>query len=165
MKTVARNIILAVALIALFGCAPVISEKTLGQMDRGLNLEEVLKDPGAYTGRTIVLGGTILTVENLEGRTVAEVIEQKMNSQLKPVKPESSAGRFLVEFEGFKDPALYNKGRRITVAGTITGVEKRTIGKTAYTYPVIRPAEHYLWEEAGSTEPRVGIGLGVGFGF
>jgi len=166
MRHIAKITALAAALFILAGCAPVISEKTLGQMDRGLNLEEVLKDPGAYTGRTIVLGGTILAVENLEGRTVAEVIEQEMNSHLKPITPENSAGRFLVEFDGFKDPAVYTKGRRITVAGTITGVEKRTIGKTAYTYPVIRPAEHYLWEEtSASTEPRVGIGLGVGYGF
>lgn len=161
-----RRIILGAALIALAGCAPVISKDTLRRMDSGLRFEEVIKDPGSYTGRTIVVGGTILSMENLKSRTVVEVIEQDMDSRLKPVKPESSAGRFLVEFDGFKDPALYNRGKRITVAGTITGVEKRMLDKTEYAYPVIKPAEHHLWEETrGSSEPRIGIGLGVGFGF
>jgi len=154
------------ALLALAGCGPVISKETLGRMDRTLTLEEVLKDPGAYTGRTIVLGGTILSVENLQGRTVAEVIEHEMNSQLKPVRPESSAGRFLVEFDGFKDPSVYSRGKRISVAGAITGVEKKTIGKTEYAYPVIRPEEHHLWEAASEpSSPRIGLGLGLGFGF
>lgn len=166
MRSIARNMILAGTLLLLAGCGPVISKDTLGRIDRTLTFEEVIKDPGAYAGRTIVLGGTILAVENLDGRTIAEVIEQDMNSRLKPVRPESSAGRFLIEFDGFKDPALYNRGKSVSVAGTITGVEKRMLGKAEYAYPVIRPVEHYLWEEErGPSEPRIGLGLGLGFGF
>lgn len=163
---IVRHIMLVAAIFVLAGCGPVLSKDTLGRVDRTLTLEEVIKNPDAYAGRTIVLGGTILAVENLQSRTVAEVIEQEMNSQLKPVRPESSAGRFLIEFDGFKDPALYNRGRRITVAGTITGVEKRMLDKAEYAYPVIKPDEHYLWEEeSGPSEPRIGLGLGLGFGF
>ena len=166
MSSIARNMILAATLLLLAGCGPVISKDTLGRIDRTLTFEEGIKDPGAYTGRTIVLAGTIMAVENLQSGTVAEVIEQDMNSQLKPVRPESSAGRFLIEFDGFKDPSIYNRGRRVSVAGTITGVEKRMLGKAEYAYPVIKPVEHYLWEEQrGPSEPRIGIGLGLGFGF
>lgn len=158
-----KTLVAAAALLALAGCGPVLSRETLGQTDRGLGFEQVIKDPAAYTGKTIVLGGTILGIENREGTTVVEVLEQEMNSRLMPVDPESSAGRFLVEFDGFKDPAVFTNGKLLTVAGTITGVRKRRLGGSTYTYPVIRPVEHYLWKRRGyGGGPRIGIGLGIG---
>ncbi|MDP2690781.1 MAG: Slp family lipoprotein [Deltaproteobacteria bacterium] len=158
-----RKTLLVIALLALAGCGPVLSKETLGQVDRGLQFEEVIKDPSAHTGSSVVLGGTILGIENLRDRTIIEVLEQDMNSQLRPIDPEKSAGRFLVEFDGFRDPAIFSRGKLLTVAGRITGAQERPLGKGTYAYPVIKPIEHYLWEERGySGEPRIGIGVGIG---
>ncbi len=162
-RTVVRYTLLLLCLAFVAGCGPVLSDGTLKQVDREVSFVQVIKDPASFTGRKVVFGGAILGVENLADRTVVEVLEEGMNSQLKPVDPDKSAGRFLVSYDGFKDPAIYMPGKLITVAGTITGAEKRKLGKGSYTYPVIKPIETYLWRETNySDEPRIGIGVGIG---
>lgn len=159
-----KALLIASALILLYGCAPVISKETLKTVDREISFSQVAKDPGAYVGKSVVFGGTIINVDNQEGRTVMEVLQEGLDYRLKPVLPEESEGRFLVEFPAFKDPAVYSKGRGITVAGTIKGVEEGKVGKTTYKYPVIEPREHHLWRLRGY-DPGTRIGIGLGFGY
>lgn len=147
------------------GCAPVISEGTLKLAKGEVRFEDVLEDPGRYTGSTVVLGGTILRAENLEDRTIVEVLQQRLGWRLKPVDPDGTKGRFLVSFSGFRDPAVYAAGRRITVAGRVAGFETRMLGPIPYRYPVIEPIEHYLWSEPCDGEPSLIIGVGVSHGF
>jgi len=163
LKSLAATI--AVALIA--GCAPVISEGVLETVDRSIEFRAVASDPSAHAGKRVVFGGTIILVENLEGATVMEVVQEGLNSQLKPVAKDESAGRFLVRFGEFKDPAVFGVGKRITVAGVVKGSETRPLGKGTYRYSVIEPNEYYLWERSDYDRgsPRIGIGLGLGFGF
>ncbi len=157
-------IVMALMIAALAGCAPVISKDTLATVDRGIKFEDVVKDPGPYAGKNVVFGGTIINVENTESRTVLEVVQQGMNSQLNPVYTDESAGRFLVDFPGFKDPAIYSIGKRLTVAGRVKGSLEKKLGKGTYRYPVIEPTEHYLWPRRGGySEPSIGIGIGIGY--
>ncbi|MBI5642067.1 MAG: Slp family lipoprotein [Deltaproteobacteria bacterium] len=159
-----KKIIMAVAAFTLIGCAPVISKDTLKAVDRDIKFEQVVKNPDAYAGKGVVFGGTILDIENREDVTILEVLQEGVNSQLKPVAPEESEGRFLVRFKGFKDPAVYSKGKHITVAGKIVDAEERKLGKGTYLYPVIEPAEHYLWKRHEYDRgPSLGIGLGLGY--
>lgn len=155
----------ALALAVLAGCAPVISGPVLKDIDRSIEFRSVAAEPARYKGTSVVFGGTIVRVENLEGTTVMEVVQEGMNSQLKPVSPEESAGRFLVKFNEFKDPAIFSAGKKITVAGVVTGAETRPLGKSTYRYPVIEPREHYLWEPSDYDRGRTSIGIGIGFGF
>lgn len=151
-----------ILIIGCAGCAPVISKKSLDSVDADAKFADIIKDPARFTGKTALLGGTIINAENLEGRTVLEVLQHGLNRRLAPIEPEGSLGRFLVVFDGFKDPAVYSPGKRITVTGKITGVETRLVGKLPYNYPVISPAEHYLWSRDYTEEPSVGIGVGLG---
>jgi len=167
MKTVKSLASAAALFILLAGCAPVISEGVLKTVDRTIEFKTVAADPAGHAGRSVVFGGTIILVENLEGATVMEVVQEGLNSQLKPVAKDESAGRFLVRFGEFKDPAIFGAGKRITVAGVVKGAETRPLGKGTYRYPVIEPKEYYLWERSDYDRgsPRIGIGLGLGFGF
>ena len=143
------------------GCAPVISEKTLTSVDRAIGFEDLVKKGGKHTGKTVLLGGRILRVENLEDITVIEVLEEILSSRLKPSGPEASRGRFLAEFSGFKDPAVFYPGALITVAGVLKRFEKRILGKAELTYPVLSPVEHHLWSEGYDEGPRIGFGFGI----
>ncbi len=154
-------VVLAVfSLVTLSGCAPVISKKALEGADLDIKFADLVKDPARYAGKTVVLGGTIVNIRNLEDRTEIEVLQEPLGYRLKPCKPEESAGRFLVEFDGFKDPVIYAAGKRLTVVGTVKGIRMGELGKLTYNYPVIAPIEHYLWSR--EYEPSVGIGVGVG---
>lgn len=159
-----KKLIYAASLFLIAGCGPVISEETLKTVDRAVRFEQVVKDPDAYKGRQVVFGGTILNVENGTEATYIEVLQEGMNSQLKPVDQDASRGRFLAEYKGFKDPAIYSPGKRLTVAGVVTGARTRELGKGTYKYPVIEAREDYLWEPRGYDRgPSIGIGIGLGY--
>lgn len=154
----------AIAVLLIAGCAPVISKETLGTVNRGLEFSEVAGRPADYIGQSVVFGGTILETRNEEGRTVIEVLQEGLDSRLRPAERGESAGRFLVEFPEFKDPAIYSKGKRITVAGEVIGSERQRIGRGTYDYPVIQPREHSLLDPPSyDPGPRIGIGIGLGY--
>lgn len=160
----ARLLVAIFMAYALSGCAPVIPEEALKDVDRDIKPEDIVKRPEAYKGKKVVIGGLIISVENLEEKTYVEILQEGLNYRLRPVDPDESAGRFLISFEGFKDPAVYSKGKELTVAGTVEGSEPRKIGKTTYNYPVIKAQEQYLWHgEYRGREPSVGIGVGLGY--
>ncbi len=145
--------------LSMGGCAPVISKKVLDKVDRTIGFSEIQKNPDSYRGKRVLLGGTIVAVENLEDKTLVEVLQQPLNSALRPVRPEESKGRFLVLYRGFKDPALYAPGRALTVAGIVEGERAGKIDKMPYTYPLILAEEDHLW--SAYRGPGVSLGIGI----
>ena len=64
-------------------------------------------------------------------------------------EPKSAAysrGRFIASSSKFLDPAIYNEGRKITLAGKITGKKTLTLDGTTYTYPAVSIVQINLWE-------------------
>lgn len=156
-------ILLIVPVAALAGCAPVISQKTLDTVDRAAAFRDVQADPARYAGRPVLFGGAIIAVENLTDATYVEVMQQPLNSRLRPIDPGKTQGRFIAVFKGFKDPAIHAPGRFLTVAGKVSGSQTRLLGKMDYRYPLIEVIEDHLWPGPGEpASPGVSIGLGVG---
>jgi hypothetical protein len=44
----------------MMGCAPVISQEVLKDVDKDLPFEAVLRNPDNFKGKTILLGGKII---------------------------------------------------------------------------------------------------------
>jgi outer membrane lipoprotein len=133
-------------LFILTGCAPVISKNLREQADLSLSFGEVIRNPDAFKGRTVIWGGEIIETSNEEnGETVLEVFQRPLNWREEPQETVASEGRFLVRVEKYLDPYIYRRGRKITVAGEILGSEVRPIGKMEYRYPLILSKEIYLW--------------------
>ncbi len=157
---------LIIGIFVLTGCAHVISQEALQEVDEGLHFKEILENPEAYTGKTVLLGGDIIETETLQGRTVILVLQRPLGFRKRPSTEAASKGRFIVESSGFLDPAIYSKGRQITVVGTIRGKEVRPLGQTIYGYPVIAGKEIYLWpREEPASPPRFYFGFGFGKSF
>ncbi len=108
-------------------------------------LVEVRADADRYIGRPVRWGGTIVEVENGPVETHAEIVGRELYRSGRPVDTDRSTGRFIAEFAGFLDPAVYAEGRDITISGIIAGVETGKIGDHDYTWPVIRVHHYYLW--------------------
>lgn len=155
------------AMILLAGCAHVISKEVLQEVDASLTFAHVSKDPETYTGKTVLFGGDVIETQNLSNKTLVVVLQHPLGSRGEPSAGDVSEGRFIITTVEFLDPAIYNPGRKITVAGTVVGKEVRPLGEITYAYPVIKKRELYLWpkEEAASDEPKVHFGLGFGIGF
>lgn len=153
-----------IATLFMPGCAPVLSQGVLAQVDRAIPFEQLLEDPEAYKGRTVLLGGEIIETRNLPENTLIFMLQRPLGPRDEPDVEGESMGRFLLTVPGFLDPAIYQTGRKVTVAGAVEGKEMHPLGEIQYTYPLISRKELYLWpsEEATITEPGVQFGVGVG---
>lgn len=152
--------------ILLTSCAHVISKEVLKEVDRDISFAALLRDPDAYLGKTVLVGGKIIEVKNLSGKTLLFVLQHPLDRRGKPLAVDTSEGRFIVAAPGLLDPAIYAPGRLITCAGRVAGKEARPLGEISYTYPVIEQRELYLLPlESTTSEPRFHIGVGVGVGF
>ena len=127
------------------GCASVISKQVRKQVSSDVTFAEVLKDPEHYKDQMIVLSGIIIDVKNTNEETLLEVLQSPAGFRGEPKDIDKSEGRFLALGDRYLDTKTYTKGRSITVAGTVQEKRILPLGKTEYTYPLIRVNEIYLW--------------------
>lgn len=109
--------------------------------------------PARYVGTKVRWGGTIASVQNRAKETWLEIVSRPLNSSGRPIEGGATGGRFLARVGTFLDPAVYAKGRAVTVAGTLQGTEKQLIGQYPYVFPVVRVATVYLWPRLPEAAP------------
>jgi len=139
-----RILFLIFTAIIIAGCS-VVPKSILKEVNRDITLDQVQSNPAQYTGQKVLWGGIILNSENLENLTQIEVLETELAYDERP-EDGSSRGRFLIQSPGYLDTNIYTKNKRITVAGTVKGVETGKIGKMDYRYPVIEPIDMRTFE-------------------
>jgi outer membrane lipoprotein len=127
-------------------CAPFPPE-TMREIEKDIAFEDVLKDPGLFKGKVVLWGGVIIETVNRPDVTLIIVRQTELDFQKQPKDLDKSAGRFIVRYEGFLDPAIYSKDREMTVSGAIAGKEERLVGERRYIYPVIDARDIRLWEK------------------
>ncbi|MEO5573441.1 MAG: Slp family lipoprotein [Gammaproteobacteria bacterium] len=145
-----RILLCVFALALLSGCAtvpeplrgefPTVTPQ--GSVSQGINNQRVR------------WGGVI--VEAMPGRdeTCFEVLGQNLNDQGRPIESVNSQGRFIACAQGFYDPAVYAKGRDLTVVGTLNTTVTRKIGEYDYRYPQLAIQQVYLWPETRTYAER-----------
>ncbi len=158
-----KGFIIIGLMVLLTACASPISKEGLKRVDPEITFQDLIQDPDKYRGKVILVGGQILTTTVRGGESSVEVLQQPLDWRQRPRDTDVSYGRFLVHFEGFLDPAIYAKGRRITVLGEVAGKRVLPLKEMEYSYPVLLPREHYLWRPEDSYDgPSFHIGIGVG---
>lgn len=134
-----------VVLLSITGCAPVISKQVREQVNPNITADEVFKDPERYKGETIIVSGNIIETENTKEGTLIKILQHPATSRGRPKDVDTSAGRFLASVDHYLDPVIYAKGRAITIAGEVQGIQTLPVGEVQYTYPVIHAREIYIW--------------------
>ncbi len=164
MKSPAARIFIIVMLTGFaVSCGPVLSKQTMSYVDPSISFQELVKDPDRFKGKTVVLGGRIISTNVKTDETWMEILQQPLGSRQRPEDTDESYGRFLVRFSDYRDPAVYSAGRSITVAGQVLGRSIRPLGQIQYSYPALLAREAHLWKiDAYGPEPRFTFGLGVG---
>jgi outer membrane lipoprotein len=150
------------ALLLLTACTHVISHNARNDADETIPFQELANNPGKYNAKSVILGGRIIRSHSSSVETLLEVLQQPLDWRYEPEDSDVSYGRFMVRFEDYRDPEIYKKGRRITVAGKIAGGKVMLLDKLKYTYPVIIPAEIHLWRDESTSSPRFHFGIGIG---
>lgn len=148
-------LVIAVALFA--GCATPIPPEIRLEPAGNPTLAEARQAPERYLGKAVRWGGTIAGVRNAEQATELEVVAQRLDSFGQPFGEDPSPGRFIARIPGFLEPMVYAPGRRVTVAGTLTGPREGRIDQYRYRYPVVEVSSHRLWPPR---EPRGAYGPG-----
>jgi len=133
---------LLLALLACSSTTPAVIRQTPA-ID--VRLAEVRAAPQQFDGVQVRWGGVIAAVRNLQEQTQLDVVARRLDSDGRPYAEDHSDGRFLALVAGFVDPVLYEKGRELTVRGTLAGTQEQPIGEYRYTYPVLRVEHIYLW--------------------
>ena len=145
-RRVVNSLLMVVALVWLAGCASTLPKDITEAPPGNPSVAAVRADPQRFVGAQVRWGGTIAAVENRQHETWIEVVDRPLYSGGRPQSGDSSYGRFLARVAGFLDPAIYAKGRQITVAGTVEGSVTRPIGQYTYRFPVVAVRTHLLWE-------------------
>ncbi|MEF8980326.1 Slp family lipoprotein [Thiohalorhabdus sp.] len=156
------------AVIPLLLVAACASQPRFDTNDTMLSVtpEDAVADMDRLKGIRVLWGGVIVAAHNREKTTRLEILGYPLNGRQHPVTTESPQRRFLAVKEGYLETADYAQGRRVTVAGTLTGTQSGRVGEATYTYPVVRIEDSHLWPKAESRrqEPRFHFGIGVLFG-
>jgi outer membrane lipoprotein len=135
-----------VTLLTGTGCTQyVISTPLREQAALSPAFTTVRANPGKYIGYTVIWGGVIIETVNQPNHTTITILQTPLELYQVPKDPEQSQGRFIARVDGYLDREVYHKGRKVTVAGQISGQETLPIGEMQYTYPVVKVQEIYLW--------------------
>lgn len=148
-------------LILLSGCT---SQPTFNtqQVTLKLSPQQLLENPSAYYGKTVLWGGTILQTHNLTKHTQIEILAYPLSSYQRPLTDQTPQGRFLVHHKGYLEPAVYTQGRLFTVMGKLYKTESGQVGEHSYNYPVIQSEQIHLWAVKSEPSSRIQFGIGIG---
>jgi outer membrane lipoprotein len=148
LSTHTSLVIVLLGLLLLSGCGSVVTKDTLKLVKRDISPLKVQTSPNEFINDTILWGGVIVDVKNLTEATEIEIFQTKLASDDRPLNtvPEGFGRRFIIRAPGFLDKLVYKERKKLTVAGTIIGIERRKIGDALYPYPIIEPLELHLFE-------------------
>ena len=152
-------------LILLYACASG-PEYDTRQVNLAISPRSAVAELEMIRGQSVLWGGVILNTINKESLTRLEVLAYPLNSSQSPQQDREPLGRFLLEHQGFLDPATYAEGRLVTTVGTVFSSDRGEVGGMEYTYPVIKASDIYLWprDSEYTNRSRVHFGIGVGVG-
>ena len=136
--------------ISICGCAHIVSEDILQEVDTEVAFTELRKAPQKYMGKVVLLGGIIVKTVNKKGGTLLEVYQTELDRYGSPINIDISSGRFLVYSKGFLDSEIYRKGRKITIVGVVEKEEIMRLGEIDYRYPYLVAKKLHLWREEQS---------------
>jgi len=133
--------------VLLGGCASAFPGEVMRTVDTRISADDLRRDPAAYKGARVIVGGDILSTQPKPGETEIELLARRLRDDDSPERSDRSPGRLLLRSADFLDPAVYAAGRRISVIGTVSGVEERKVGELPYRYPVIAVERIRLWPQ------------------
>ncbi|MBI5014898.1 MAG: Slp family lipoprotein [Deltaproteobacteria bacterium] len=140
-------------LLLLGGCAASLSPAVRREATPVKGLEAIRAAPDSLRGKTVILGGEIVETRNHPEATTLVVLEKPLDVFRKPRDVDATGGRFLVTFSRYLDPVLYAKGRRVTVAGVVSGAATEPVGDAPYRYVVLEGVEAHLWTPSREVFP------------
>jgi outer membrane lipoprotein len=102
-------------------------------------------------GQAVRWGGELVAVRNLAKTSELEILARRLAGDGEPDPDSAAEGRFIGRVAGFVDPADYQTGDLITVAGVLAGRVEGKVGDYVYPYPVVEVRQWHRWPEPVQT--------------
>ncbi len=134
-----------VLLVGAGGCTYPIAKQYRLEARKGVTIAHVQEDLDAYKGLTVIWGGIVLHTMNEANGTDLMILRTPLDATGFPHGRPEAEGRFIARSGQFLDPEVFRRGRRVTLAGEITGIEPRPLGNMTYDYPVLTILQVHLW--------------------
>jgi starvation-inducible outer membrane lipoprotein len=146
------------------GCAARIPQQLAGQVSWNLGFPEIRRQPEAYIGRVVALGGIVMHIEAIdEGyRVIVGELPLDGSSRHRPAVNQPPGGLFIVQISRNALSRDLRPGAEITVVGEIRG--KATSASLGSSEEVPLLAERYIRVWGPSWWPRFQIGIWGGIG-
>ncbi len=145
-----RLLVLFGIMVFLQGCTYAISPGLADRADMTIPFEKLQADPGSFTGKLLILGGTITQTSAMKRGTLIEVDQKPLDYWGKPERTRRTGGTFLLFTPRPLNMMAYAPGIDITVAGEVLAIGSRKLGRKQYDHPVVLVKELKLWKR----EPR-----------
>jgi len=155
-----RKLIVAAGICGIAaGCAAGIPPQVAEQVSWGLSFPEIRRQPEAYRGRVVALGGIVRHIEAANGgyRVVVSELPFDGSSRHRPAVDQLPRGRFIVLIHGQALPSDLRPGAEITVVGEILGADMSPEAGVDEEVPVLDG--HHLKVWGPSWWPRFLIGV------
>ncbi len=130
---------------------------------------QVTKDIESHKDIPVRWGGIIISVKNLENFSLVQAIFYPLNYLGRPNLSSPHRGLFVFKSAKFIDPAVYVRGKEITVVGILNGGIRLTAGEKVIQVPLLLSTATHLWPEyyhkdyydgEGYSGHYAGLGLG-----
>jgi outer membrane lipoprotein len=145
----------------LAGCGARIPATLQSQVSWELGFAEIRRQPEAYIGRLVALGGSVLQIEAVDQGYRAVVSELPLDpSRHRPVANQPPRGLFLLLLPRRTLPPDLRPGREVTVVGEVLGKGTLTGAAEAEALPLLEERHTHVW--GSSWWPQIYIGIGGG---
>lgn len=156
----------------LWGCATVPS-RYVSMSEPGLTLTELTTQPEKYRGKVVMLGGTIVEIDEHEQEYLLRVKNRPLDQDYIPHRPADmqgpDAGHYWITVDKRQLPREFRHWARMTVVGRITGTQ-RLGNEPVLALVYVRgwgtsPTHDAVWEDSSdpSYVPSVPAGIGGEF--
>lgn len=136
----------AIFVLLLSACASHVPNIIRQAPKEDLSLIRAQTHTDKHIGKAVRWGGSIITTQNQTTKTELTILAKPLNSYGQPLEGDKSYGRFIAVLNNFLDPAIYAKGRSITIYGRFEKLLDKKIDDFPYRYPLIKIQHLYLWE-------------------
>lgn len=105
------------------GCAAGIPPQLAGQVAWNLSFAELRRQPEAYRGQVVALGGIVtqVTADDKGYRLIVSEVPFEASSRHRPAADQPPRGQFIVLIPGHDLPPDIRPGAEVTIVGEVLG--------------------------------------------
>lgn len=134
------------SLIIVVGCTAPLSPEVRTKLDPDLDFAAVQTEPQRYLGKSLMLGGSIVSLKTADQGSILEVLRWDLDRRGEPLVLSETGDRFLVRTPERLDDELFSRGRLVTLGGTVQGQDTVIINDREESVPLFNLLGIHLWD-------------------